>query len=110
MPSTVWFDVAIVTTIFAIGNICFGHFEEHMPKIRRVLKVVIVTSLIGLLSYFGLRWIAYSLIGAMGIVAVYVHAFWLPKHGINGWTGEPKDKYRELVAARPRGPASRPRA
>jgi len=25
-----------------------------------------------------------------------VHAIWLPSKGINGWTGEPKDKYYEL--------------
>lgn len=29
--------------------------------------------------------------------AAVVHLWWLPKHGINGWTGEPKDKYYELI-------------
>ena len=23
--------------------------------------------------------------------------YWLPKHGINGWTAEPRDKYLELM-------------
>jgi hypothetical protein len=27
---------------------------------------------------------------------VAIHMWWLPKHGINGWTGEPKEKYHEL--------------
>jgi hypothetical protein len=37
---------------------------------------------------------------AMGVLAsavipfVVIHMWWLPKHGINGWTGEPKDKYK----------------
>jgi hypothetical protein len=100
--NTIWFDVAIVTSIFAIGNILFGHFEEHKPKLRRVLKVVIVTGVLTLLSYAGLRWVAYTLIGLMGLVAAYVHTVWLPKHGINGWTGEPKDKYYELIGVRAR--------
>ena len=26
--------------------------------------------------------------------------YWLPKHGINGWTAEPYDKYLELVRGR----------
>ena len=39
---TVWFDVAIVMGIFAVGNILFGHFEEHKPKSRCVLKVALV--------------------------------------------------------------------
>ena len=91
---TLWFDVAIVMSIFAIGNILFGHFEEHKPKLRRVLKVVIVATVIVLLAAAGLRWVAYTLIGIMGLVAAYVHIVWLPKHGINGFTGEPKDKDR----------------
>jgi len=98
---TLWFDVAIVMTIFAIGNIMFGHFEEHKAKPRRIVKVVIVTAVIVLLSYAGLRWVAFILMGLMGVIAAYVHIVWLPKHGINGWTGEPKDKYYALLGVPP---------
>jgi len=31
-----------------------------------------------------------------------VHAWWLPSHGINGLTGEPKAKYYELLGVSPR--------
>jgi hypothetical protein len=55
---TAWFDVAVVMTIFAVGNILFGHFEEHRPKLRRVLKVVIVLGITVGLSLAGLRWVA----------------------------------------------------
>ena len=99
---TVWFDVAVVMAIFAVGNIVFGHFEAHKPKVRRVLKVVIVTGVIALLSSVGLRWVAYTFVGVMGLIAVYVHGFWLPRHGVNGITGEPRDKYYELIGVRPR--------
>ena len=27
-----WFEVALVATIFAVGNILFGHFEERTPN------------------------------------------------------------------------------
>jgi hypothetical protein len=94
---TAWFDVALVMSIFAIGNILFGHFEEHKPKGRRVLKVVIVVGVIAALSVMGLRWVAYTVIGLMGLAAAYVHIWWLPSHGVNGWTGEPKEKYYELL-------------
>ncbi len=66
---TLWFDLAIVMTIFVVGSILFGHFEEHKPKWRRLLKALIA----------------------------YIHLRWLPNHGINGWTGEPKAKYYELI-------------
>jgi hypothetical protein len=99
---TLWFDVAVVMTTFAVGTIMFGHFEEHKPKPRRLLKVAMVNCVLVLLSWFGLRWVEFALIGVMGLVVVYVHAIWLPKHGVNGWTGEPKDKYYELVGARRR--------
>jgi hypothetical protein len=35
-------------------------------------------------------------LGVPLMAVVYIHAIWLPKHGINGWTGEPRDKYFEL--------------
>ena len=40
-----WFEVAIVATLFAIGNILFGHFEAQTPKWRRILKVLLILGL-----------------------------------------------------------------
>ena len=94
---TLWFDVAVVMTIFAVGNICLGHFEAHKPKLLRLAKVVLFVALTVTLSATGLRWVAYALIGAIGLVACYVHGWWLPRNGVNGWTGEPRDKYYELL-------------
>ncbi len=103
---TAWFDIALVMSIFAVGNIMFGHFEEHKPKARRILKVALVTGVTVALSCAGLRWVAYGLLGALGLAAAYVHIWWLPSHGINGWTGGPKAKYYELLGVRPKGQES----
>jgi hypothetical protein len=94
---TLWFDASIVLGIFAIGNILFGHFEAHRPKWRRLLKVVLFLAIVLTLSaYVGRIW-AYSFLAGILVVALYVHAVWLPRHGINGWTGEPRERYLELV-------------
>ena len=95
--STYWFDIALVSIIFAVGNILFGHFEEHRPKLKRLLKVVIVLGVSLILSYFKLRWVFYAVLSALALGVVYIHVIWLPQHGVNGWTGEPKDRYLELV-------------
>ena len=95
--ATYWFDIALVSIIFAIGNILFGHFEEHRPKLRRLLKGVIVLGVSLILSYFKLRWVFYVVLSTLALGVAYIHAIWLPRHGVNGWTGEPKDKYLELV-------------
>ena len=92
-----WFDIALIFGIFAIGNILFGHFEEHRPKWRRLLKVVIVLGLALCLSYFRLRWVTYAILVMFAVIAGYIHLVWLPRNGINGWTGEPKRKYYELL-------------
>jgi flagellar biosynthesis protein FlhB len=94
---TIWFDLSVVLAIFAFGNIVFGHFEEHRPKIRRVAKVVLVSLAVTLLSMLGLRWVGFSLLGALALSAVYVHGYWLPKNGVNGLTGEPREKYYDLL-------------
>ena len=97
-----WFDLAVVMTIFAIGNILFGHFERHKPPARRVLKVIIVAAIVLLLAETVGRLWAYAFIALMLGAAGYVHLVWLPTHGINGWTAEPYDKYLELLNARSR--------
>jgi hypothetical protein len=97
---TRWFDVAVVMTIFAIGTILFGRFEEHKPRGRRVLKVAIVLGVtLGLASTAGRLW-AYGVLAVPLLGAAWVHLVWLPRHGINGWTGEPRAKYLELMEQR----------
>ena len=96
---TPWFEVAAVTSLFAAGNILFGHFEEHKAKWRRLLKVALFAGVTAGFATFGLRWVGWALIGAAIVGAGYLHLRWLPSHGINGWTGEPKEKYYELINA-----------
>ena len=97
---THWFDVAVVMTIFAIGTILFGRFEEHKPRGRRVLKVVIVLAVtIALAATAGRVW-AYAVLAVPLVGAAWVHLYWLPRHGVNGWTGEPRARYLELMEQR----------
>ena len=99
---TPWFDLAVVMTIFAIGNVLFGRFEEHKPRLGRAIKVVLVSSVFVLVRvFFGRAW-AYSLLALPLVLAAWVHLVWLPKHGINGWTAEPRDRYLELMRSRRR--------
>ncbi|MEM0964707.1 MAG: hypothetical protein AAGJ81_00975 [Verrucomicrobiota bacterium] len=91
-----WFEVALVSSLFAVGNIFFGHFEEGTPKWRRLAKFLVFLGLSLLISAtIGRIWF-FVFLGAMLLFVFVIHLWWLPKHGINGWTGEPKEKYYEL--------------
>jgi len=91
-----WFEVAVVATLFAVGNVVFGHFEAGTPKWRRVAKLFLFMALgVFVSSRFGRVWF-WGMLLALAAVVLAIHAFWLPRHGINGWTGEPKDKYYAL--------------
>lgn len=95
---SLWFEIAVVSIIYALGNILMGHFEERTPKIRRVGKYLITLIIVCSISiYFGrtTSMIALSLFTIP--LLLYVHGYYLPKKkGINGWTGEPKSKYYEF--------------
>src|SRR5262249_25105453 len=92
-----WIDVAAMATIFALGNILFGHFEERTPKWRRVLKFVVLTGAFTLISATAGRVWSIALIGAMFAGVVVLHGWRRrAKHGTKGWTGEPKEKYYAL--------------
>ena len=94
---SLWFEVAIVSIIYAVGNMTFGHFEEQTPKWRRVGKYLLTIGIVIALSvYFG-RTTAMIFLAAFFIPFLYVHAYYLPKKkGINGFTGEPKSKYYDF--------------
>jgi hypothetical protein len=47
-------------------------------------------------SALGRAWAMGFLVVSAVIPAVVIHLWWLPKHGVNGWTGEPKEKYYQL--------------
>jgi hypothetical protein len=94
--NSLWFEVSIVSITFLLGHIFLGHFEERAPKIKKLAKYIVTLFAVVLLSaYFG-RTAALTIYGIMFIPVLYIHGIWLPKKGINGWTGEPRDKYYEL--------------
>ena len=93
---SLWFEVAAVSFVLMLGHIFMGHFEERTPALRKFIKAIAAISLIVLLSYFFGRTVAFVVFGLLFIQVLYIHAFWLPKKGINGWTGEPRSKYYEF--------------
>jgi sugar phosphate permease len=94
---SLWFEIAVVSIIYALGNILMGHFEERTPKIRRVGKYLLTLVVVCCISiYFG-RTTSMAFLSLFIIPLLYVHGYYLPKKkGINGWTGEPKSKYYEF--------------
>jgi hypothetical protein len=94
---SLWFEIAIVSIIFAIGNMTMGHFEEQTPKIRRVGKYLLFLLMIcGISVAFG-RLVSMIVLSAFFLPVLYIHIYYLPmKKGINGWTGEPKSKYYDF--------------
>jgi len=94
---SLWFEIAIVSIIYALGNIIFGHFEERTPVIRRVGKYVLTLIIITLISVYLGRTVAMVILSAFIVPFLYIHAWYLPqKKGINGLTGEPKSRYYDF--------------
>ena len=96
ITASIWFEIAIVSIIYTLGNILLGHFEEQTSKLRRIGKYIFtIIVIVGLSTYFG-RTTAMLILTLFFLPVVYIHAISLPKNGINGWTAEPKEKYYEL--------------
>lgn len=94
--NTFWFEIAIVSIFYLLGNIFLGHFEERSPNWRKLVKYLVTVAVIVLISHFFGRAVALAILGLALIPVFYVHAIVLPKKGINGWTGEPKTRYYEF--------------
>lgn len=94
---SLWYEVAVVSIIYALGNILMGHFEERTPKIRRVGKYLLTLIIVCVISVYFSRTAALLFLASFIIPLLYVHGYYLPqKKGINGWTGEPKSKYYDF--------------
>ena len=92
---SLWLEVAIVSTTIALGHISLGHFEERTSRTRKLVKFAITLFIVIATSWYFGRTVALTLFGLFFIPVLYIHIVFLPKKGINGWTGEPKSKYYE---------------
>jgi hypothetical protein len=94
---SLWFEIAIVSMIYAVGNMVMGHFEERTPKLRRVGKYILTLLIVCGISVLIGRTVSIIFLASFILPLLYIHAYYLPKKkGINGWTGEPKSKYYEF--------------
>lgn len=89
-------DVALMAVLLGIGNVVFGHFEPRKPLWRRLMKVVLLLALTAVISYYFGRTGVLIALGIASLPVIYIHAIWLPRNGVNGWTGEPREKYYAL--------------
>jgi len=95
--NSLWFEIAIVSIIYGLGNILMGHFEERTPKLRRLAKYILTMALVCFISVVFSRTAAMIMLALFVIPLLYIHGYYLPKKkGINGWTGEPKARYYEF--------------
>jgi hypothetical protein len=103
---TLWFEVAVMATVIALGHSLLGHFEERTPKWRKAGKLLgAIAAAVLISATLGRVWF-FALFGLCLLAVLYIHAWWLPRHGINGWTGEPKEKYYKLRGWKEQGVTS----
>lgn len=92
------FEILIVLTVAAIAYfLVFNNFEKHLPIQRRVAKLFIVVGVLAVIGVLFGRSAFWAVITMMTIGQVILHGWYFPKHGINGLTAEPHDKYLEVI-------------
>ena len=96
LNSPYWFEVAVVCGLTCIGSAVLSGFAQYESKWRRILKLVIgVAIAVAVSATVGRPWF-FALLGALAVFLVVIHGWWLPRHGVNGLTAEPKEKYFAL--------------
>lgn len=91
-------EILIVFTITSIAYfLAFNNFEKHLPIKRRITKLFIVVGLLAVLGTLFGRYVFWGVIALMTMGQIYLHSWYFPKHGINGLTAEPHDKYLEVI-------------
>jgi hypothetical protein len=90
-----------IFSVLAIASIAyflvFNNFEKHLPIQKRVSKLFIVVGVLAVIGILFGRVAFWGVITLMTMGQVYLHGIYFPKHGINGLTAEPHDKYLEVI-------------
>jgi len=90
------FALILMAVFLAVGNMVFWRFDPNQPLWRRLLKVVLALAMTAVVSHY-FAWTGVLLwFAILALPILYIHAIWLPRHGVNGWTAEPRDKYYAL--------------
>ncbi len=97
------FDLGIVAALLVFGNIQFRRFDPKLPLSRRLLKFFLALAVTAVVSHYAGRTGVLIAIGICLLPLVYIHGIWLPRHGVNGWTAEPLEKYYALRGWPPPG-------
>jgi uncharacterized membrane protein len=91
-------EILIVFTIASLAYfIVFNKFEKHVPMKRRITKLVIVVGILAVIGILFGRYAYWGMIALMTCGQIALHGWYFPKHGVNGLTAEPYDKYLELI-------------
>ncbi len=98
LPAVTLTEIIIVLTIASLAYfVVFNKFEKHVPVKRRIIKLVILIGMLAIIGTLFSRFAFWGMIALMTVGQVYLHGVYFPKHGVNGWTAEPYDKYLELT-------------
>lgn len=91
-------EILIVFTIASMAYfLAFNNFEKHIPIQHRVTKLFVVIGVLAIIGILFGRFAFWGLITLMTVGQIYLHGWYFPKHGINGLTAEPHDKYLETI-------------
>lgn len=100
-PSLPPISIVELLIVFIIASIAyfiaFNNFEKHLPIQRRVTKLFVVVGTLAIIGILFGRFAFWGIIILMTIGQVYLHGWYFPKHGINGLTAEPYDKYLSTI-------------
>ena len=92
-------DIVIVIVGVIVGNIVFRNFEKHLPIARRVLKHGALLSVLVVVGVLFGRIVFYGILLVLTVGQFVLHAWYFPKHGVNGLTAEPHERYLNLINA-----------
>ena len=97
-------DFAVFIAGWLAGNILFNAFERHVSRRKRIAKLVIILAVLYGAGVLGGRGLVYGLVLLIGAGMMLLHAWWFPKHGVNGLTAEPYDRYLQVIGKTRRNP------
>lgn len=98
LPPVSMTEIRVVLTVSCLAYfVVFNNFEKHLQVQRRLITLCIVNSVLAVIGILFGRFVFWGIITLMTVGQVYLHGVYFPKHGINGLTAEPYNRYLQVI-------------
>lgn len=89
-------EIGALITVFVVRYVFLRRFDAGLPLWAKSVGFALTAAVALVISAQAGRGWFFAYLAASALPTIIYHGWWLPRHGVNGWTCEPRERYFAL--------------